>query len=743
MTAAAPLAKVGVMRKIGDRAVVIGASVGGLLAARVLAEAFGEVVVCERDELPTGDEGRRAVPQGRHGHALIPRGLAEMDELFPGFRDELIDDGAATAAPAHDVNFFVRGRQAARVAIGTTTISASRPFIEGHLRRRVQAIENVTIRQRCEVGGLRAGQSGGRIEGVVLSEGDEAPLPADLVVAATGRSARVPAWLEGLGYRRPREEELKVDLGYSSRSYRLPPGALVDKLNLLGTKPVTPRGVALFAQEHDSWLLTLVGYGEYRPPSDEDGFAAFIDAVAPPHVAVALREGEPLDEVVTYRFASNLRRRYDRVRLPDGLLVLGDAVCSFNPLYGQGMTVAAMEAAALRACLAHGRRRLGRRYFRAVRGAVDHAWQMAIDGDLAQPVVEGKRPLSWRLRNSYTERVLAAAEVDGEVTAAFTRVSAMFERPTHLLRPGIMRRVLIGRRDAFAWPGHPPRTPIRRRKLHVEEIATPLLEAGTAESSEAVVFLHGVPGSGADFEPLLAAAGQAGRALAWDAPGFGKADKPEDFEHSVDGHAAFIDRALRELGVDRVHLVLHDFGGPWGLAWGIENPERLASVTLICTGVPIDYRWHRTARLWRTPLAGELAMATLTRTGFGASLRRSGPQRLPGPLVDRMYEDLDRATRRAILRLYRSADDPAGEAPRLVEALRPLDRPALVIWGERDPYVPAALAERQRQGFPSAEVHVLEQSGHWPFVDRSERVEGLLLDHLQRVTATAAATATA
>jgi pimeloyl-ACP methyl ester carboxylesterase len=276
--------------------------------------------------------------------------------------------------------------------------------------------------------------------------------------------------------------------------------------------------------------------------------------------------------------------------------------------------------------------------------------------------------------------------------------------------------------------------------LRVDGIATPLREAGPREEREAAVFVHGVPGSGADFEPLLAAAGQVGRAVAWDAPGFGKADKPEGFDHTVEGHGAFLGRALGELGIDRAHLVLHDFGGPWGLDWATENPERVASVTLICTGVPIDYRWHRTARLWRTPLAGELAMATLTRAGMGASLRRSGPRRLPGPLVDRMYEDLDKATRRAILRLYRSADDPAGEAPRLVEALRPLDRPALVIWGEHDPYVPAALAERQRQAFPSAEIHVLDRSGHWPFVDRSERVEELLVEHLQRVSAPVAST---
>jgi pimeloyl-ACP methyl ester carboxylesterase len=425
-------------------------------------------------------------------------------------------------------------------------------------------------------------------------------------------------------------------------------------------------------------------------------------------------------------------------RFPAGLLPIGDAICSFNPTYGQGMTVAALEAEALRDCLARGERRLHRRYSHAAATVVDHAWDMATRADLALPAVKGKRTHSTRIALAYTRRLRETAQADGEVTAAFGRVAGMLEKPTYVMRPAVLRRVLAKRkRDSTLWPGRPLLTPIDRRTLRVGGIATPLREAGPREAVEAAVFVHGVPGSGADFEPLLSAAGQLGRAVAWDAPGFGKADKPGDFDHSVDGHATFVGRALDELGIERAHLVLHGFGGPWGLAWAIENAERLASVALICTGVPIDYRWHRTARLWRTPLAGELAMATLTRAGFGVSLRRSGPRRLPGPLVDRMFEELDADTRRAILRLYRSAADPAGEAPRLVEALRPLDRPALVLWGQSDPYLPAALAERQRQAFPSADVHVLQESGHWPFVDQSERTEELLAEHLRQVIAPA------
>jgi len=732
------------VEKIGERAVVIGASVAGVLATRALAEAYEQVTVVERDSLPDADENRRAVPQGRHGHALLVRGIDVVEELLPGISEEMIEDGAPTFVALNDVHVAGHGYEFARVAGGRTGFTASRPFFEGHMRRRVFALPNVELRERHEALALAASGDRRRVTGVEVKEADrgEGLLEADLVVAASGRSARVPAWLEELGYERPSESTLQIDLTYASRAYRLPPGALTDRMVLIGARPGLMRTMGLFAQEEDRWLLTLGGYGEDRPPTEPAGYERFLASLAPPDALAALREAEPLGEIVTYGFPAHRRRHYERMgRFPVGLVPIGDAICSFNPLYGQGMTVAALEAAALRDCLARGHRRLSRRYGRAAAKIVDHAWGMATGADLALPEIEGKRTLSVRIGDAYIRRLRQTAQTDGEVTGAFLRVAGMVERPTYLLRPGVMRRVLARRKpESTVWPGRSLATPVERRTLRVGEIATPLREAGPREASEATVFVHGVPGSGADFEPLLGAAGQVGRAVAWDAPGFGKADKPQDFDHTVEGHAAFIDGALRELGIERAHLVLHDFGGPWGLAWGIENPERLASVTLICTGVPIGYRWHRTARLWRTPVAGELAMATLTRAGMGASLRRSGPRRLPGPLVDRMHEDLDRATRRAILRLYRSADDPAGEAPRLVEALRPLDLPTLVIWGERDPYVPAALAERQRQAFPSAEVHVLEQSGHWPFVDRSERVEELLVGHLRQAAAPAAQT---
>jgi pimeloyl-ACP methyl ester carboxylesterase len=274
------------------------------------------------------------------------------------------------------------------------------------------------------------------------------------------------------------------------------------------------------------------------------------------------------------------------------------------------------------------------------------------------------------------------------------------------------------------------------RELNLVGVRTPLREAGPADASEAVVFVHGNPGSGADWEPLLETVGARWRAVAWDAPGFGGARAPAPFRQTVDAHAGFIGRALDALAIHRAHLVVHDFGGPWALHWAAENPDRFASAVLLGTGVLPGYRWHALARIWRAPILGELFMATTTRVGFRLLLRRGNPRGLRRTFVDRMYDDFDRHMRRAVLELYRSVPDVAAASERLAAALRPLDRPALVLWGRDDPYLPATLADRQRDAFPHADVHVLERSGHWPFVDDHHTVAVAITAFLDRHAAT-------
>jgi 2-polyprenyl-6-methoxyphenol hydroxylase-like FAD-dependent oxidoreductase len=430
-----------------QHAVVIGASMAGLLAARALADTYERVTIVERDDLPAGAEQRRAVPQGRHVHALLPRGNKELELLLPGITAELVGDGAVLYEALSEMYLSVLGHPMARVALNRDTVLASRPLIEAHVRRRVRALPGVEIRDRCDVAGLIA--SPGRVTGVRLlprADGSaEERLGADLVVAAGGRSGRLPAWLEGLGYPRPREDRVTIDLQYASRPLRIAPGALgPDKLVLIGARPGLPRTLALAAQESGHWLLTLGGYRGDHPPIDDDGFVTFAESVAPPDVGAAVRGAEPLGDVVTHGFPANQRRRYERLRrFPDGLVPIGDAVCSFNPLYGQGMTVSVLEAAALRRCLADGQARLARRFFAAATPAIDHAWEMAIGGDLALPEVDGPRPARLRAINAYLRRLQAVAEHDPLVAGAFVNVIAMLEKPQRLLRPSIVRRVVM------------------------------------------------------------------------------------------------------------------------------------------------------------------------------------------------------------------------------------------------------------------------------------------------------------
>ncbi len=487
-----------------------------------------------------------------------------------------------------------------------------------------------------------------------------------------------------------------------------------------------------FLQEGGRWIATLGGYGPaHRPPGDPEGWAAFAASVAPPGVLEALTAAEPLDDVIaTHRFPASVRRRYDRLRrLPTGLLVCGDALCAFNPVYGQGMTVAAAEAIALRDCLARGDRDLARRFFAAARPAVDHAWRLAKGADLALPEVPGARPPGIRAINAYLRRLRAVAEHDPAVAGAFIAVVGMREPPGHVLRPATALRVARGPRPD-GWRGAV--AGVRHGELRVGEVATPLREAGPAGAREAVVLVHGNPGSGADWEPLMAALGARRRAVAWDAPGFGRSHAPLGFAQTVEAHAQFIGQALTRLGIERAHLVLHDFGGAWGLRWAAGDPARFASAVLLGTGVLPGYSWHALARAWRTPLLGELLMVATTRLGFRLMLRRGNRRGLPRAFVDRMYDDLDRRTRGAVLRLYRSVPDVAAAGEALAAALRPLDRPALVLWGRHDPYLPAALAPRQREAFPRAEVRVLDRSGHWPFVDDPETVTAAVAAFLDR-----------
>lgn len=271
---------------------------------------------------------------------------------------------------------------------------------------------------------------------------------------------------------------------------------------------------------------------------------------------------------------------------------------------------------------------------------------------------------------------------------------------------------------------------VERTRLEVGGTRTRVNTAGPADVSEAVVFVHGNPGSADDWELLVAAAGEHMRAVSFDLPDFGDTVAPAGFRHTVEGYSAFLGELIHALGIERVHLVLHDFGGPIGLTWMGANLDSVASITLIDVGLMPGYRWHRLARIWRTPVLGEVFQATATRSAFRWLVARGEPQGLPGDFTNRMYDHYDKRTRRAVLALYRATPEPGEGAAEFAALLAPRDIPALVIWGEHDAYVPSSYAVRQRDAFPSAEVHVLPASGHWPFADAPDTVRRLLVEFL-------------
>jgi pimeloyl-ACP methyl ester carboxylesterase len=268
-------------------------------------------------------------------------------------------------------------------------------------------------------------------------------------------------------------------------------------------------------------------------------------------------------------------------------------------------------------------------------------------------------------------------------------------------------------------------------ELTVDGVSSPVTDIGP-RAGEAVVFVHGNPGSRLDWAELAAATSQFARTVALDMPGYGQAAKPADFDYTVAGYARHLGGALDQLGLSRVHLVLHDFGGAWGLAWAAGHPDRIGSVTLINIGILPGYRWHYLARIWRMPVIGEIVMATATRTGFGLLLNHGNPRGLPKAFIDRMFADFDRGTRRAVLRLYRATSDLDRLSRIAKDALGGSPLPVLVVWGKHDPYVPVRYAERQREWFPNAEVKVLEDSGHWPFADNPDAVADAVIPFLRR-----------
>lgn len=440
------------MHSTNGGAVVIGASMGGLLAARVLADRFDQVTIVDRDDLPDGAASRKGVPQGRHAHGLLASGEQVLRDLFPGLMEDLVSAGAQCVTVRQ-----ARWWQYGGYRIGCTAPDGTfltRPLLEAEVRQRVLSRPNVTL-QRAAAYGLDVAD--GQVTGVVTGDADgQGRLPAQFTVDASGRGSRVANWLAAAGYPEPPVARVHMDMTYATRLYRRTAGRLPD-----GTWIVTisdpdrsKRLAVAFPIEGDRWIVTLAGFHGDNAPADDAGYLAFAESLPTDEVAGIIRDEEPAGEIVAHRLPSSQWRHFEKVNShPARFLALGDAICSFNPIYGQGMSTAALQAVALGTCLdrygpaAEG---LPRRFYHAAAKIIANPWAVAAGGDFCYPQTTGPKPPLVGPLNQYVKKAVIAAQHDPAVAAAIYQVQNLLAPPPSLMKPPVMMRVLRSSRKGPA-----------------------------------------------------------------------------------------------------------------------------------------------------------------------------------------------------------------------------------------------------------------------------------------------------
>ncbi|HKD22739.1 MAG TPA: FAD-dependent monooxygenase [Rhizomicrobium sp.] len=442
-------------------AVVLGGSMAGLGAARALANHFERVTIVERDELPTSTVSRKGVPQGQHAHGVTPCGFRVLSHYFPGIMDDLVADGALRGDFTGDFLWYQFDAWKLRMDSGLELILARRPCLERKVRERVLALNHVALLQGHDVDEPVFDPGTQRVTGVrVRNRTTDATttLDADLVVDALGRSSPSPKWLSAWGCGEVSETNVVVDVGYATAEFERRPGDFFDSFGAIiaATPPHSTRYGAILATEDNGWIITLVGCLRDYPPTDIAAWKEFARALPTQDIYELVKDREPRGPLAAFRFPANRRRHYEKLeRFPHGYLVTGDALCSFNPVYGQGMSVAFSDARALDLCLEAGDDDLAKRFFLKAAPVVDGAWAVATGEDLRYPEVEGRRPAGFGIVSRYMEWAHRVARKDPVVLKQFFQVAGLIEAPSSMLAPAIAWRVLTGGRGIRqASPAH-------------------------------------------------------------------------------------------------------------------------------------------------------------------------------------------------------------------------------------------------------------------------------------------------
>lgn len=439
-----------------SHAIIMGGSLAGLLAARVLAKHFDRVSIVERDFFPEKPAPRPGIPQSQHLHILLTRGKIILEQLFPGLENELIAAGAPRLDPKSIAWFSPAGWATHFTPDPDDLVMFSRDLLDRQIRHRLTENTNVHFLEGGTVTGLLANAQGTAIAGVSVKKRDrqnsgninEENLNADLVVDASGKVSQTPKWLKKLGYESPPETAINAFVGYATRIYECS-GKLSDTAPVFVSTapPFRTRGGGIFPIEGNRWLVTLGGGDRDYPPADAAGFVEFARSLPTPMIYNAIKDARAIAPAYSYRGTENRLRHYERLsRYPENLVIVGHAVCAFNPVYGQGMTVAGLDAQMLDECLQKQRQRypegdltgFGRHFQQKLAKLHTIPWTFAISQDSRYRGSEGAKPnLAARLTINYMDLVLKALTADAKVCQAFLEVLHMIEPPTVLFHPKI------------------------------------------------------------------------------------------------------------------------------------------------------------------------------------------------------------------------------------------------------------------------------------------------------------------
>lgn len=449
-------------------AVVIGASMAGLFTARVLSNHFEKVYLVERDPIVDQAEPRKSQPQAHHAHLLLAKGLDIMISYFPNLLDILRSSGAIICDPGQNMVWNCYGDYRKPFSLGKQNVFVSRPFLEWRIRQQVMNLKNLEVISGNAVDHLVTDQNRQQVTGVKvitpLNNKNSITIESDLVVDTTGRGSRSGKWLEQLGYQKPNESKVSCGTGYTTRIYRRNPevSGATKWVAITPDAPKEQRGGAALPVEDDRWVVSLTGWHGNHAPNNEADFQNFAKSLPAPDIYNIISHNKPLSEFFVHKFPSSFRRHYEKLtRFPQGYLVLGDAVCSFNPVYGQGMTSAILQSAALDNLLKERKgvlKNIAKPYFRRIAKVIDIPWQTAVGEDFRYPQTIGKKRLGTDLINLYLSYVHHTTHSDPVVCKVLIEVLNLIAPPRYLFKPEIIGRVF---RNAL-WQHWPKSEPVRQ-----------------------------------------------------------------------------------------------------------------------------------------------------------------------------------------------------------------------------------------------------------------------------------------